>query len=191
MKTGKIILWLATTSVFLPSLAAQTASPKAGNLEEPGYWQTRKGNRMADVLGYLKEENPSTQVQEPLRTRQRAGLFIVYDEHRGEILRLERKDGYVLVDIHTLADPSYKGRLIVAADQVKSKNVALFFGNKVAYGGKTFYDQIRLYLDANQDAFPFAVICFQGTDRGVVYLDPLGSGQPQGRISFSSIPVRE
>jgi hypothetical protein len=191
MKPRRTFLLLIIGFAMLSVLPAQSDGTSPKNLQGAGYWQIQKGNRMADPLDYLKEGNPQTRLDEPFQSKQREGVFIVYDAHRGESLRLERKKDLILVDIHTLVDPGYKGRLIVEGDQVKSKNLTVFFGNKVTHGGRTIYDQIRVYHDANQDTFPAVVIRFFGLDRGVVYLDPLGSGHPLAVINFSSVPMKD
>jgi len=191
MKSGKIFLLFIIFFSLLLAVSAQSQRSKTKELENPGYWETAKGNRMKDTLPYLKEGNPPTNVQEPFKTKEREGVFIVYDAIRGEALRLERKKEYIVVDVHTTADPGYRGRLTIDGDQIKSKNLAVFYGNKVSYGGRTLYDEIRAYNDPNQDTFPVLVIRFMGQDRGAVYLDPMGSGHPLVVVNFSSVSLKK
>jgi hypothetical protein len=172
------------------ALQAQQRRDKQ-QLEYPDQWMRRQGGRMRQELPYLGDANSHTVVVPPLKSRIWQKKFIVYDDFRGEMLRIERKKDYVMVEVRTHDDKGHHGRIAVGGPRkLALKNLVLFFGQKKAYGSYYLYDEIRAFNDPDTDKFPVVVVRFFGADSGVVYLDPMGGGKPQAIVNLASAPPK-
>jgi len=172
------------------ALQAQQRRDKQ-ELEYPDLWIARQGNRMQQELSYLADADPRTRVLAPLKSRIWQKKFIVYDDFRGEMLRLERKKDYVMVQVRTADDKGHRGRITLGGPtKLALKNLVLFFGQKKAFGDYYLHEEIRAFNDPDTDKFPVVVVRFFGPNAGVVYLDPMGSGSPQAIVSLASAPPK-
>lgn len=163
---------------------------RAQDPQQQEHWTVHRGNRINDQIRYLREPDPETRVIMPLKLKVRRGVLIVGDDLRGDLLRMRRIKDYVLLDVVIFTDPGYRGKITVGGPRFTHKNVTLFYGKKRAFGDYFLFEEIRAFHDPIHDLFPASVIRFFGADQGVVYLDPMGSGEPQAIVNFSSVPYK-
>lgn len=191
MSCGRFLGLLLTVMMSVSLLCAQKGNRSiVDDSEKPDLWRPARGNRMQEPLSYLKAEDPETKLQEPLKSKVNGSRFIVYDDFRGEWLRLYRNKDHIALQLRTTVEPGGHGKLKMDGDRYSKKNLTLFFGKEMMFGKYRLYDEIRVFNDPVEDQFPVAVIRFRGPDTGVIFIDPLGSGYPLGVVNFSSAPIR-
>jgi hypothetical protein len=192
MKVSRLILPGALMLACLPGIAQAQQRREKKDLQHPEQWVSPQGDRMRQELPYLAEADPKTLVRLPLKSRIWQKKFVVYDDFRGEMLRLERKKDYVVVRINTSDDTGHQGRIVAAGPlKLSQKRLVIFYGPKKAFGKYFLYQEIRAFNDPDVDKYPVVVLRFTAPDKGVVYLDPMGSGSPQAIVNFTSAPSKK